>query len=178
MTKNNCLLCILLLVCAQLMSCGYTFVGASPISLPQDRHYMNISLVQNPTQEAWLESYLRSKLRDEFTRRGGAVWVSPEQAQALVHIEVSQFRTADGLTRQKDQTVKADVNITMEVKILSADTGEQIWSSGSINGRSSYFLAAQSAVLPGSSSPEQRGASEDAVDQAVTRVADRLGDGF
>ncbi len=178
MIKNNCLLFILFFACAPLFSCGYTFVGASPISLPEDRHYMNISLVHNPTQEAWLESYLRSTFRNEFTRRGGVIWVSPEQAQALVHIEVSQYRSADGLTRERDETVKADVSITMEVKILSADTGEQIWTSGTISGRSSYFLAAEAVELPGSYGPEQRRASEEAVDQAVTRVADRLGDGF
>ncbi len=175
--KNICLF-LLLLFSAFQVSCGYNFVGASPIALPEGKQHLNITLVHNPTQEAWLEPYLRSVFRDEFTRRGGAVWVSEDQAQAVVHIDIQQFRTADGLTRERDETVKADVTIIMEVKILSADTGEQIWSSGSISGRDSYFLAAEDVSVPGAPGPEQRRASEEAVDQAVSRVADRLGEGF
>jgi len=175
--KNNCLF-LLLLSCTLQFSCGYNFVGASPISLPEGKRQLSISLVHNPTQEVWLEPYLRSAFRDEFTRRGGAHWVSQEQAQALVHIEIQEFRTSDTLTRQKDETVKSDVSITLEVKIFSTDTGEQIWSSGIVRGRDSFFMAAEDVSLPGAPRPEQRRASEEAVDQAITRVADRLGDVF
>ncbi len=176
--KNICFHFLLLAAGILQFSCGYNFVGVSPIKLPGDMNHLHISLVQNPTQEVWLEPYLRSTFRDEFTRRGGVIWVSEDQAQALVRIDVGQFRTADGLTRERDRTVKANVTIEMEVQMLSAKTGELIWSSGSISGRSSYFLAAEDISMPGTQGPEQRRASREAVDQAVTRVADRLGDGF
>ncbi|WP_028575586.1 LPS assembly lipoprotein LptE [Desulfonatronovibrio hydrogenovorans] len=176
--KINPLSPLLLGFCLLLCSCGYTFVGASPISMPQGKRMLNITHVQNPTQEAWLEPYLRSYFQDEFTRRGNASWVPEDQAQGLVRMEISQFRTADGLTRERDRTVKANVTIVLEAMIFSATNGELIWSSGSITGRSSYFLAAEDTSLPGSMGPEQRRASEEAVEQAVTRLADRLGDGF
>ena len=160
------------------VSCGYNFVGFSPISMPQNKDRLSIGQVMNPTQEAWLEPYLRSSFQDEFTRRGGVSWVPRDQAQAIVDIDIKQFRTGDGLTRERGRTVKANVAIIMEVRIVDAETGQVIWSSGTITGRSSYFLAAEDASLPGTMGPELRRASEDAVDEAVTRAADRLGDGF
>ncbi len=169
---------LLILASSFLFSCGYNFVGASPINLPRNMVNLHIALVQNPTQEAWIEPYVRSQFRDEFSRRGRVEWVSEDQAQGLVHIDIQQFRTSDALTRERDRTVKADVAVTMNVQILSADTGQLIWSSGAVTGRSSYFLAAEDVSMPGSSGPEQRRASQEAVDEAVTRVADRLGDGF
>lgn len=176
--KDYRLFFLVLFVSVLPLSCGYNFVGGAPISLPQGVQNLYISSVENPTQEAWLESYLRSAFHDEFARRGSVNWVSEDQAQALVNIEIQRFRTADSLTRQRDRTVKADVSITMEVKMLSAETGELIWSSGNITGRGSYFLAAEDVSAPGAPGPEQRRASEEAVDDAVTRAADRLGDGF
>lgn len=178
MMKNNLLLFCILPVLGLMLSCVYNFVGGSPINLPQEKSDLYISLVQDPTQEAWLEPYLRSTFQDEFSRRGGVNWVSEDQAQALVHIFIHQFRTADSLTRERDRTVKADVTIILEVKMLSAETGEEIWSSGNVSGRSSYFLRAEDASMSGVQGPEQRGASEEAVDQAVTRIADGLGHGF
>lgn len=176
--KNNLLLFTLVPFLGLMLSCGYNFVGGTVINMPQDKRDLYISLVQDPTQEAWLEPYLRATFQDEFSRRGGVYWVSEDQAQALVHIFIHQFRTADSLTRERDRTVKADISIILEVKILSADAGEEIWSSGSVSGRSSYFLTAEDAVISGVQGPEQRRASEEAVDQAVTRVADGLGHGF
>lgn len=168
----------LLLIFPLLPACGYNFAGSSPISMPGGNQLLHISLVNNPTQEAWLEPYLRSNFRDEFTRRGNVDWVPLDQAQALVQIDIHQFRTADSVSRERDKTVKASVVMTMEARIISAETGELIWSSGSVSGTSSYFLAAEDFSMPGTTGPEQRSASQDAVDQAITRIADRLGDVF
>jgi outer membrane lipopolysaccharide assembly protein LptE/RlpB len=178
MMNNNLLFFLILPVFGLMLSCGYNFIGGSPINLPQDKSDLYITLVQDPTQEAWLEPYLRSTFQDEFSSRGGVNWVSEDQAQALVHIFIHQFRTADSLTSEMDRTVKADVTIVLEVKMLSADTGEEVWSSGNVSGRSSYFMTAEDASMSGVQGPEQRRASEEAVDQAVTRIADRLGHGF
>ena len=175
---KNCLLPTVIFTSLFILSCGYSFVGLSPINLPQEQSDLYISFVHNPTQEAWLEPYIRSKFRDEFTRRGGARWVSEDQAQTYIHIDIKQLRTSDGVTSQRDKTVKTDVSITVEVKMLSAETGELLWSSGNVTGRSSFFLAVEDSAFPGTTGPAQRRASEDAVDQALTRVADRLGDGF
>ncbi|WP_052507523.1 DUF4136 domain-containing protein [Desulfonatronovibrio magnus] len=159
-------------------SCGYNFVGTAPINLPHDKKNLFINFVLNPTQEAWLEPYLRSQFRDEFTRRGQVNWVSEESAEALVTIQINEFRTSDSLTARQDRTVRTTVVINMEAKFLDARTSELIWSSGQATGSSSFFLAAEDASMPGSSGPLQQRASREAVDQAVTRIADRLGERF
>lgn len=168
----------LIFICAFLFSCGYNFVGSSPVQMPEDKNDMFLGLVRNPTQEAWLEPYLRANFRDELTRRGGVNWVSENMAQAIFNIDIQQLRTSDGVTRERDKTVKNEVVITMKAEIVSADTGEVIWDSGSVAGRSSYYLGQEDASIAGSQSTGSRRAYQEAVDEAITRLADRLGDGF
>ncbi|MFN2342969.1 MAG: LPS assembly lipoprotein LptE [Desulfonatronovibrio sp.] len=168
----------LFIACTFLASCGYNFAGSSPINMPEDKRHLFISQLINPTQEAWLEPYLRSNLRDEFTRRGQVNWVSLDQAEALMQIEVIQFRTSDSQTGAKDRTVRSTVTLNMDVKIVSASTGEVIWSSGSVTGSSSFFLQNEDRSMPGAYGPGHRKAAQEAADQAITRTADRLGDAF
>ncbi|MCA1744055.1 MAG: LPS assembly lipoprotein LptE [Desulfovibrionales bacterium] len=168
----------LFIACTFLASCGYNFAGSSPINMPEDKRHLFISQLINPTQEAWLEPYLRSNLRDEFTRRGQVNWVSLDQAEALMQIEVIQFRTSDSQTGAKDRTVRSTVTLIMDVKIVSASTGEVIWSSGSVTGSSSFFLQNEDRSMPGAYGPGHRKAAQEATDQAITRTADRLGDAF
>lgn len=169
---------LLFIACLFLASCGYNFAGSSPINMPEDKRHLFISQLINPTQEAWLEPYLRSNVRDEFTRRGQVNWVDQNQAEALMQIEVIQFRTSDSQTGARDRTVRSTVTLNMKVDIVSARTGEVIWSSGSVSGSSSYFLQTEDRSMPGAYGPEHRRAAQEAADQAITRTADRLGDGF
>ncbi|MFO7728841.1 MAG: LPS assembly lipoprotein LptE [Desulfonatronovibrio sp.] len=167
----------LIITCAFLFSCGYNFAGFSPVQMPENKNDMFLGSVLNPTQDAWLEPYLRANFRDELTRRGGVNWVSQKQAQAIVNIDIQQLRTSEGVTGKRDKTVKNEVVITMKAEIVAVDTGEAIWSSGSVVGRSSYFLDG-GLSMAGIQGPGLRSASEEAVDEAITRLVDRLGDGF
>lgn len=168
----------LIIICAFLFSCGYNFAGSAPVQMPEDKNDMHLGSVRNPTQEAWLEPYLRANFRDELARRGGVNWVSENQAQAVFNIEIQQLRTSDGVTSERDRTVKNEVVITMKAEIVSEDTGEVLWSSGSVAGKSSYYLGQDGADMAGSQAPGSRAAYQEAVDEAIVRLADRLGDGF
>lgn len=167
----------LIITCAFMFSCGYNFAGSSPVQMPEDKNDLYLGSIRNPTQDAWLEPYLRANFRDELTRRGGVNWVSEKKAQAIFNIDIQQLRTSDGVTRERDKTVKNEVVVIMKAEIVSVDTGEVIWSSGSVSGRSSYFPGG-GVSMAGMQGPGLRSASEEAVDEAITRLADRLGDGF
>ncbi len=170
------LLCVLVL--PSVVSCGYNFTGMAPVQLPGAARQLHLSEVQDPTQEAWLESYLRSNLRDELSRRTDVVWVDENEAQALVRIQVARLRTSDGLTGVDDRQVRADLSIDLEIFMHDAQTGELIWSSGSTRGSSSYYLAQEEVLMPEATVPAHRQAIEEAVDDALRGAVNRLRDDF
>lgn len=169
---------LVLVMLAVLAACGYRFQGTSDIDLPRGMTRLAITQVINPTQEVWLEPYLRGSLRDEFRRRGGVEWVSESRAQGHVQVEIIQYRTSDSVTGLDDSTVKTTLTVVMSVKILDADTSRVLWSSGRLSGSDSYFLEAAGSLAPGSDHSGRSPAGEEAVDQAVSRAADRLSSGF
>ncbi|MFW5730601.1 MAG: LPS assembly lipoprotein LptE [Desulfonatronovibrionaceae bacterium] len=175
--KQSACFCLLIILTG-LAACGYRFEGASAIDLPRGMTRLNITQVINPTQEVWLEPYLRSSLKDEFHRRGGVDWVAADKAQGHVQVEIFQFRTSDSVIGVDETSVKSTLTIVMSVKILSAETSQELWNSGRLTGRDSYFLEAAPSLTPGSVSAGRSPAGQEAVDQAVSRAADRLSSGF
>ncbi len=171
-------LLLVILTIPGVTGCGYNFAGMVPVRLPANVELLNISEVQNPTQEVWLEAYLRSNFRDEISRRAEVTWVDENEAEALVHIQVERLRTSDGLIGVDDRLVRVDVRIDMEIFMLDALTQERIWSSGIARGTSSYHVAREEIVVPGEPGPAHRQAVEEAVDDALRRATDRLGHVF
>jgi len=162
------LLCLLLVVSAwTLPGCGYNFAGTAPVTLPQDVRMLYIRDVHNPTQEHWLDSYLRSNFQDEFTRRAEVSFVSEDQAESWIRLEVNRYSTSEELTGAGDAQVRSDIDIDLEATMFDSDTGDQIWSSGSVRGSSSFY-----------EEPEERAAAREAVDEALRRIADGLRQDF
>ncbi len=157
--------CIILL-CA-ITGCGYTFSGTAPIDLPKGKTLLCITKFVNPSTESWLEPSLRAELRDEFTRRGQVQWVNRAAAQTLVTIKVLSYSDSSTLKASDDETVKSAIQLTLEVEMYNAEDGTLIWSSGTIHSSESYR---------GDSG--QSDAQSDAVEDAATKVADRLGQVF
>ena len=157
---------LLLGVVLLLPACGYQLTANAPIDLPKDSTRLFLAKVTNPTTETWLEPMLRSSLRDELTRRGNVTWVGPNEAQALVNVDVRSYRTSDALKGLDDVTLKSQANIQMEVTFFNAKTNALIWTSGPVSASESYR------------GTNKREATQKAIDQAVRIVADRLSQKF
>lgn len=169
-------LCIALL----LPACGYQLTARAPIQLPQDSTRLYLDKVTNPTTETWIEPMLRSSLRDELTRRGNVTWVSRDEAEATVNIDVRSYSTSDSLKGRDDVTLKSAASIQMVVTFFSTKTNALIWTSGPISASESFRGASEIQSSSGTlqSTSAKREATQEAVDLAVRKVADQLGQKF
>ena len=169
-------LCIALL----LPACGYQLTARAPIQLPQDSTRLYLDKVTNPTTETWIEPMLRSSLRDELTRRGNVAWVSRDEAEATVNIDVRSYSTSDSLKGRDDVTLKSAASIQMVVTFFSTKTNALIWTSGPILASESFRGASEIQSSSGTlqSTSAKREATQEAVDLAVRKVADQLGQKF
>jgi hypothetical protein len=169
-------LCIALL----LPACGYQLTARAPIQLPQDSTRLYLDKVTNPTTETWIEPMLRSSLRDELTRRGNVTWVSRDEAEATVNIDVRSYSTSDSLKGRDDVTLKSAASIQMVVTFFSTKTNALIWTSGPISASESFRGSSQIQSSSGTlqSTSAKREATQEAVDLAVRKVADQLGQKF
>lgn len=169
-------LCIALLMPA----CGYQLTARAPIQLPQDSTRLYLDKVTNPTTETWIEPMLRSSLRDELTRRGNVTWVNRDEAEATVNIDVRSYSTSDSLKGRDDVTLKSAASIQMVVTFFSTKTNALIWTSGPILASESFRGASEIQSSSGTlqSTSTKREATQEAVDLAVRKVADQLGQKF
>lgn len=156
-----------MLVIALLSACGYQLSAHAPITLPQNKTLLYLNKVTNPTTETWMEPMLRTSIRDELSRRGKVKWVDRDTAQATVNVDVRQYSTSESVKGHDEITYKSRATILLEVSFFDADTSSLIWTSGPITAFESYRDAAN-----------KREATQDAVDQAMRMVADRLAQKF
>ncbi len=168
--------CIALL----LPACGYQLTARAPIQLPQDSTRLYLDKVTNPTTETWIEPMLRSSLRDELTRRGNVTWVSRDEAEATVNIDVRSYSTSDALKGRDDVTLKSAASIQMVVSFFSTTTNALIWTSGPITASESYRGPSEIKSSTGTlqSTSGKREATQEAIDLATRMVADQLGQKF
>lgn len=144
--------------------CGYHFSAASPIVLPGGVVDIAIRDVNNPTLEGWLDPFLRTRFRDEFTRRARVNWVDQERAQAHVNLTVISYFEDTELSGAKDRTLRERVEVVLKTEIFSHPDGRLLWSSGPVKA-SETFEAGTSRVAAG----------EKVIEEAVRRTADGLG---
>ena len=174
------LLWAVLCIALSLPACGYQLTARAPIQLPQDSTRLYLDKVTNPTTETWIEPMLRSSLRDELTRRGNVTWVSRDEAEATVNIDVRSYSTSDSLKGRDDVTLKSAASIQMVVTFFSTKTNALIWTSGPILASESFRGASEIQSSSGTlqSTSAKREATQEAVDLAVRKVADQLGQKF
>ena len=169
-----------LCIALSLSACGYELTARAPIQLPQDSTRLYLDKVTNPTTETWIEPMLRSSLRDELTRRGNVTWVDRNEAEATVNIDVRSYSTADSLKGRDDVTLKSAASIQMVVTFFSTKTNALIWTSGMIQASESYRGSGGSRTDTGvlQKSSGKREATQEAIDLAMRKVADQLGQKF
>lgn len=152
-----------------LFGCGFYFSASAPITLPGEVTRIHIREVENPTLETWIDPFLRSRFRDEFTRRAVVDWIDadPAEAQAYVILRVVAFDAETELSGAQDQTLRERATVVLETEFRSQSDDSLIWSSGRIV-ESETFEAGGNEIIAG-----QR-----AIENAIRRTADALGVDF
>ena len=147
-----------------LLGCGYHFSASAPITLPRGVVNIHIQEVDNPTLEAWIDPYIRSRFRDEFTRRTQVNWVEADQAQAHVILRIIAYSKDTELSGAQDQTLRERATIILETEFRSAVDGSRIWTSGHITDYETFEVGTNEVA-----------AGERAIENAIRRTADLLG---
>lgn len=145
------------------IGCGYHFSASAPITLPRGVADIYIQNVENSTLESWIDPYLRTKFRDELTRRAKVNWVDPDKAQAYVNLTVI-YSTDTELSGGQDQTLRSRATVTMETEFRSQVDGSLLWSSGPVT-VSETFEEGTSEIVAG----------ERAIEDAIRSIVDGLG---
>jgi hypothetical protein len=155
---------LVLCLLVSILGCGYHFSASAPISLPGAVTNIYIQNVENPTLEAWIDPFLRSQFRTEFTRRAKINWVDAEEAQAFINLIIIAYYTETELAGTQDQTLRERAVVVMETQFRSQDDGSLIWSSGHITD-SETFETGTGEITAG----------RRAIENAIRRTADALG---
>lgn len=157
-------LALAMLACAlTASSCGYTMVGReTPTVLKEEYRKLCIILVENPSLEYDLEPSIRSKFRDELTKRGGVTWVDRPEATGWVTLEIQRFDLSGWVKGYQDKTLKYEASIWVSARIQSAASGKVIWDSGGVNVSRSYLKG------------QEKETQEIVTELAVRRLADRM----
>lgn len=153
-----------LFVLLSVIGCGYHFSASAPIILPHGATNIHVREVNNPTLEGWIDSYLRSRFQDEFTRRAKINWVSPDEAQAYVVLTILSYSVDADLVGARGQALTGRVHVVLEAKLRSQMDDSLLWSSGHVSGTET-FEAGTSEIVAG----------ERAVEEAIRKIADGLG---
>ncbi len=161
--------CLLLFIFG-LCSCGYRLTSSVPLVLPEDIHTLCLVKVINPSTETWLGPYLRSALRDEFTRRGQIKWVDRSQAEGLMEIEINTWSSSTKLEDADDQTVKSEVTLVFQGRIFRQKDHSLLWESRTI--------VEQEPFTGDENGPDSQSAERRVIDLGMERLADQLSQNF
>jgi len=156
-----------LLISLVFSSCGYRLSSSVPIDMPHGMTNLYIEQVDNPSTEPWLESRLISEVRDEFSRRGQVSWVDRDQAQGLMHLIITRYRDYTKVETAEEETLKSEIALSLEARILSAQNMEVLWISSPVHVRESF-----------TGSSEKNRAEERVVRDAADILANQLTAGF
>jgi hypothetical protein len=147
--------------------CGYSVGSSAPVVLPQGKRSLAINKVDNPTTELWLEPKLRSILRDELGGRGLAVWTDTSKAETLLNVRVMRLTRGAAVKDKRDKTLKYEVEIRLEGKLINGKDRTPLWESGAIMVSEYYY-----------NEGDRESAEELCVTMAVRELADRMGQNF
>jgi outer membrane lipopolysaccharide assembly protein LptE/RlpB len=158
---------IVLAAILMIIGCGYNFTASAPITLPQGVTNIYIQSVENPTLENWIDSYLRSRFQDEFTRRAKINWVGPDEAEAFINLIIISYSVDTELSGAQDQTLREEAKVVIKAEFRRQMDGTLLWSSANVKS-SETFEAGTSEIVAG----------ERAVEDAIRKIADKLGEDY
>lgn len=133
---NAMLMCLMCLLTA----CGYHFAGGGSFPAGVSRIY--VTMLENRSSEAGMESAFTGDLMYEFTRnRKSAIADDRESADAVLSGTISRIFT-DNISRSSISTaLERRVTVVVNLRLVSPD-GQVIWASGDIVEDEDYVVAA------------------------------------
>jgi outer membrane lipopolysaccharide assembly protein LptE/RlpB len=163
------LLFLALITLFYLTACGYKPAGRSTISMPENLRTLYLEKVTNPSTLPWIEPRLRTALREELTQRGQVKWVSQENAQGLMQVEILSFSVSSKVKGSKGETLRSQVTLELAAKIFRQKDHTLLWSADAFSVQESFETQNES---------EELSAGQRAIDLAVQRLANKLNQGF
>jgi outer membrane lipopolysaccharide assembly protein LptE/RlpB len=165
--RHAVLLSVAAFLLAVLPACGYHLSSSVPIEMPHGITSLYIDRVENPSTEQWIQSRLISEVRDEFTRRGQVAWVDRDQAEGLLELIITRYRDYTKVESAEEETLRSQIALSMEARILSAKDRSLLWASSPVNVRESFTGAG-----------EKREAERRVIEDAADALAGQLSAGF
>jgi outer membrane lipopolysaccharide assembly protein LptE/RlpB len=122
-----------------LAGCGYQNSATQPNMLSKGFTKVSFGKVKNPTLDRWLEPAMRSQIRDEITNRGQLQWVDKAEAEALINLKIISLEDSNGIRGDKDETLKYEETLRVQMSITNPNDGRTIWNSGTVEVSESYL---------------------------------------
>jgi len=155
---------ILLVLCAVAAGCGYRFSGGG--DLPGGIQKLSVGVFENNTRENGLETRIANDLIYQFTKYGNIKLTDKNASDA--HLTGVIRKAAVTTITHATAIVSAErrIQVTMDVKLTSAASGELLWSEKGITAYETYAVAANK------SGTEQN--KKSALAALSSRVAERI----
>lgn len=141
MKKNLFSSGMMIFLMAMLAACGYHFAGGGSFPAGVTRIY--ITMLENRSSEAGIESTFTGDLMYEFTRnRKSAIADDRESAEAVLSGTISRISTANISRSSISTALERRVIVTLNLRLISPD-GQVIWSSGDIVEDEDYIVVSE-----------------------------------
>jgi len=143
--------------------CGYHFIDSQPLSFPNQASKLNLKKVVNPTQETWIEGYVRNFLAEEISKRSSATLTNSSQAELFLTIYLDRLSTSEKTKGENDTTLKYSADLSLRM-IFNNAQGEKILETRPVSYTQSY-----------TSEGEKKEAIEKALKEALRLSLNQLG---
>lgn len=124
------------------LGCGYQFIDSQPLTFPKQATKLAIKKVVNPSQETWLESYIRNFLSEEISKRSTAKLTSGQEANLFLSIYLEQVSTSEQTKGEKDTTLRYAASLTLYL-VFTDLKGERVLITKPITYSESYKSEAE-----------------------------------
>lgn len=124
------------------LGCGYHFTDSQPLIFPNQATKLAIKKVINPSQETWIESYVRNFLNEEISKRSSAKVTSNQEATLFISIYLREVSTSEQTKGEKDITLRYAASLTLYF-VFTDLKGEKVLTTKPITYSESYKSEAE-----------------------------------
>jgi outer membrane lipopolysaccharide assembly protein LptE/RlpB len=145
------------------MGCGYHLAGSG--NLPGGVQTICVSIFENKSSEAGIESELTNDIIYEFTRRGRKVMTNPEQSDSVMKGTIKSISVETASYKADKTTLESRVKIVVDVSLKNSN-GDELRSLDNVSADQTY-VADSSTDTNG---PNKR----DAIAKVMKRMAENI----
>jgi len=140
LSRSNCYIAVLWLVCAVIAGCGYRFSGGG--DLPGGIHKLSVGVFENKTRENGLETQIANDLIYQFSKHDNIELTDKSASNG--HLTGVIRSAAVTTITHATAIVSAErrIQVTLDVKLTSPD-GRLLWSANAITAYETYAVASE-----------------------------------